>query len=767
VSFNIDELKNIPDEMRNANRWLLWKSIANDNPSKKARKVPYYVNGQPRKGILDSPEDMANFGTIDNVILALQTGEYAGPAFALGPDGTGNYWQGGDIDKISKHPELISLVEGFKSYTESSPSGDGYHIIGYGRDFTTLGSNSSGVEAYNKKRYFTVTGQNVRNKKIECIANYVEQEFKPLHDGLPPTTEPKPKTESDSTQKQEPTFEWVAPQVLEHLESALKSIDADDYHLWIKNGIALKTLGDTGLELFIQYSKKSVKYDANEIFKVWHTFKPTHTSYKAIFAEAQRNGWVNPNSNVANQVEVSNSCLEILEHESSYVQLDLLKHLAEDSYPRQITEHLSAVTDIPPSTILMLLLSTFSGLTCTKWSVVYLDGTPMPLGIYVCAQQPSGTSKSRLLDILQKSLVDLMVKEQKRLKKVIKQLSRHKKLTNEQAAELDDTKEMLERVTVLTPLTDPTPESLQVALNLTNGFINLASSEKGLLNSVFGLTYGGEKRVNNNDVILNGYDAGKITVRRVTREGYAGPVIASISCFVQQGCVEDIIALSKGTGLAERFEYCVEEHSLGKRNHLNLVQINWNLLNSFHAQCHSLAQHKLDCDLDFDELTALTIQSSDWTKIAQFQQEVEPQLADSGLFSSTTLRGSAAKLKQKIMKIAANLHILEGGSETNVIDTRHIDAAIAIERDLLRAMYQLCKSLGVLGSKAEYETILNYLGRKPRNTANINDMLSSLRTTKPFFELGTNRRKQAKASIEEMIAGKLLIQIGNDISLAK
>jgi hypothetical protein len=767
MSFNIDDLKNLPDEMRNAKRWILWKSIANDNPSKKARKVPYYVNGQPRKGILDSPEDMANFGAFEDAILAFEKGNYAGVGFALGPDGTGSFWQGGDVDEISKHPEFKQLVEGFKSYTEASPSGDGYHIIGHGRDFTTLGSNSSGLEAYSKKRFFTVTGKNVRNKEIGCIADYVEQEFKPLHDGLPPTTEPKPKTESDSTQKQEPTFEWVAPQVLEHLESALKSMDADDYHLWIKNGIALKTLGDPGLELFIEYSKKSVKYDANEIFKVWQTFKPTHTSYKAIFAEAQRTGWVNPNSNAANQVEVSNSCLEILEHESSYVQLDLLKHLAEDSYPRQITEHLSAVTDIPPSTILMLLLSTFSGLTCTKWSVVYLDGTPMPLGIYVCAQQPSGTSKSRLLDILQKSLVDLMVKEQKRLKKVIKQLSRHKKLTNEQAAELDDTKEMLERVTVLTPLTDPTPESLQVALNLTNGFINLASSEKGLLNSVFGLTYGSEKRVNNNDVILNGYDAGKITVRRVTREGYAGAVIASISCFVQQGCVEDIIAVSKGTGLAERFEYCVEEHSLGKRNHLNLMQIDWNLLNPFHAQCHSLAQHKLDCDLDFDELTALTIQSSDWMKIAQFQQEVEPHLADGGLFSSTTLRGSAAKLKQKIMKIAANLHILEGGSENHVIDSRHIDAAIAIERDLLRAMYQLCKSLGVLGSKAEYEAILNYLGKKPRNTANITVILSSLRTTKPFFELGTNRRKQAKASIEQMIAGKLLVQIGNDISLAK
>jgi hypothetical protein len=190
-------------------------------------------------------------------------------------------------------------------------------------------------------------------------------------------------------------------------------------------------------------------------------------------------------------------------------------------------------------------------------------------------------------------------------------------------------------------------------------------------------------------------------------------------------------------------------------------------LNPFHAQCHSLAKHKLDCDLDFDELTALTIQSSDWMKIAQFQQEVEPHLADGGFFSSTTLRGSAAKLKQKIMKIAANLHILEGGSENHVIDSRHIDAAIAIERDLLRAMFQLCKSLGVLGSKAEYEAILRYLGKKPRNTGNINDMLSSLRTTKPFSELGTNRRKQAKASIEQMIAGNLLIQTGNDVSLAK
>ena len=40
---------------------------------------------------------MANFGAFEDAILAFEKGDYAGVGFALGPDGTGRFWQGGDV----------------------------------------------------------------------------------------------------------------------------------------------------------------------------------------------------------------------------------------------------------------------------------------------------------------------------------------------------------------------------------------------------------------------------------------------------------------------------------------------------------------------------------------------------------------------------------------------------------------------------------------------------------------------------------------------
>jgi primase-polymerase (primpol)-like protein len=78
--------------------------------------------------------------------------------FALGPDGNGGCWQGIDLDHLSEHPELQTLVERLPGYVERSPSVDGVHAIGYGQSFETLSQNGSGIEAYSERRFFTVTG---------------------------------------------------------------------------------------------------------------------------------------------------------------------------------------------------------------------------------------------------------------------------------------------------------------------------------------------------------------------------------------------------------------------------------------------------------------------------------------------------------------------------------------------------------------------------------------------------------------------------------
>jgi primase-polymerase (primpol)-like protein len=136
----------LPNQMCAAKRWLLHR-----------HKKPYYVDGTPRRGLLDSPADQSRLATFEEALRHLQ-GNYTGLGFALGPDGTGNHWQGIDLDDLSQHPGLADLLTALPGYVEKSPSGNGVHAIGHGKPFNTLGSNGTGIEAYAAGRFFTVTG---------------------------------------------------------------------------------------------------------------------------------------------------------------------------------------------------------------------------------------------------------------------------------------------------------------------------------------------------------------------------------------------------------------------------------------------------------------------------------------------------------------------------------------------------------------------------------------------------------------------------------
>ena len=174
----------LPDAMRAAPRWLVWKAKPHADPSKKPKKIPYYTTGTPREGALDTPADRAKLASFEAASAALRTGRYTGIGFALGDDGNGNYWQGVDLDGTDMRPELAALVERLPGYVERSPSGHGWHAVGIGRDIAPLGSNASGIEAYSHGRYFTVTGDAGRGD-VECIADFIETTLTPLHGGVP------------------------------------------------------------------------------------------------------------------------------------------------------------------------------------------------------------------------------------------------------------------------------------------------------------------------------------------------------------------------------------------------------------------------------------------------------------------------------------------------------------------------------------------------------------------------------------------------------
>lgn len=290
-----DDYADLPDSMRDAKRWLLWKAIP-QGEGRKPRKVPFYASGTPRRGVLDSPDDMSRLASLDAALAALQSGEYKGLGFALGPDGTGNHWQGIDLDQVAGRPLLQTLVDDLPGYTEASPSGDGWHAIGYGRAFDSLGSNASGIEAYSSGRFFTVTADSAGRHDPVCLAGFVEKRLKPLHS--PASAAPAPATI-------EQVVDAIQQAAIPHLRSALLAMRADDRDLWQRIGHALKTGGEIGRGLWLEWSSTSDKYDAADAARTWDSFKPTKTHWKNVFSEAQRQGWTNPASNAGQLVTLA------------------------------------------------------------------------------------------------------------------------------------------------------------------------------------------------------------------------------------------------------------------------------------------------------------------------------------------------------------------------------------------------------------------------------------------------------------------------------
>lgn len=267
--------------MQAAKRWLVWDS----------NKVPFYPNGSRRSGTLDSQTDWDNLGTYDEARGAylLSNGDFEGIGFALGPDGSGNCWQGIDFDKIVQN-QLQDLANNSPGYTELSPSGLGMHAIGYGRHFETLGSNGTGVEAYAENRYFTVPEVESYDKELICLANYVEMRIAPAHG--------KKNFEVSIGDKFSRSATVLPATTVTELRSALNYIPADGYELWISVGQALRELGEVGRGLWIDWSQTSEKYKPHDA-KKWKTFDGQRTGYQAVFKKAQDLGWPNPNSNAA------------------------------------------------------------------------------------------------------------------------------------------------------------------------------------------------------------------------------------------------------------------------------------------------------------------------------------------------------------------------------------------------------------------------------------------------------------------------------------
>lgn len=478
-----------------------------------------------------------------------------------------------------------------------------------------------------------------------------------------------------------------------------------------------------------------------------------------------------------------NTFNETLDIESTGSQVDLLKHLDSEQLTRTLSEHIADRTQLPVNSIFLMVLSVYGAVASRRYCVKYPDGRRLPIGLYTIVEQPSGSSKSWCLDILQSPFHRIRAIKIDLITTQIAILEKKKNKTEEEQEELENLKEKEESMKGKLFITNATAEGMESTLSKTHGFFAAVSSEQGLLNSMLGHTYRNETKSNNNDVLLSGFDGGYVDCVRVNRKGYSGRVAGGVACFAQNGSVEKVLEASNGTGLAERFLMLAEPSFLGKRDFIERTDRDRHITDSYSRTCN-FYREVIENPNNFNDLTVLKISDESDLKIRKLKNEIEPHLANGERYSHVALRGAASKIDMQVMKIAAIIHLIDINSafdldafelelepkqeiesteeseieeESNeiVISDSCVDSAINIARDLLEANLRLCESKGIVGLRAEFNAILSLFDKdsRPRTERQI---IQSVIGKKPFCEYTGNKSNLVRETLEKMDKQNLL-----------
>ena len=401
----------------------------------------------------------------------------------------------------------------------------------------------------------------------------------------------------------------------------------------------------------------------------------------------------------------------ILDSDLDYDRLDIMQHIPDDHLLKRISTYIAQDLQIPVSTVFMCGLGVFASQAAKLCTVRLGSKKPMPLGLFVVAEQPSGSGKTQCLSAFQSPfyklhkdahealLRDKSDKPEKPTKPTkphlpklpkppkietnmllaayYEDLAEHKatcdSLTSafteamaaydqemeEYAKAAQEAKEASQKVLPPIFVSNSTPEGLESILAHSDGHFAAVSSEQGLFTSLI-LDIYAKETAKVADVVLYAFDGEHISTHRVSRKAYVGPVRGGIVCFAQSGSIGALIRTSRGTGLSERFIMLAEKPMMGNRT--------WS------DQGHdALVSHLQDMQRYADICADIYATDTNFVATAKTRQVIRDKMTsiehdfkytrpDGGIgrYFSGTMRGLASKLPSFVLKMAALLQLLAG-----------------------------------------------------------------------------------------------------------
>jgi putative DNA primase/helicase len=173
------EVSNIPIELTALHSWVCWT---------------YYWAGKwtkvltsPKTGYFAKVNDPATWGTFDQAYQRHQEKGLAGIGIVLQKE---DPFCAFDLDDCRDEAWAHELIKRLDSYTEHSPSGQGYRIFIKGK-LPNGGRRKDKLEVYDDRRYVTVTGDHVST--APTIIHDRQPELDAVYAEWFPAVPPKPR----------------------------------------------------------------------------------------------------------------------------------------------------------------------------------------------------------------------------------------------------------------------------------------------------------------------------------------------------------------------------------------------------------------------------------------------------------------------------------------------------------------------------------------------------------------------------------------------
>lgn len=443
----------------------------------------------------------------------------------------------------------------------------------------------------------------------------------------------------------------------------------------------------------------------------------------------------------------------------------------------QISERMSQTTigklakvvhekiEFPEVSAFFALLSTASCAVSMAYATQYSTDSCVALGMYTIIEQPPAMMKSYLLDV--------------GLKPYRLGVAAHNKKVARRNRELierggDDIRELKK---TFSDTSDGTSASIDGFLHFcSEGRFVVASAEQSGLISLFPES---GSFSSTNELILKGYASEYVSGMRAGRKAYTGMIQGSVVIIAQPGSSKRVLSASGGSGMAERFIYLAEPDPIGfRRNEGKFPTLKER--SAFEQACSYCVDtysksfmdqtyKEEDQQVIMDPENLIRVRASDdgYRILRESKNSTESYLYDLKMAGEMVMMGWLAKIETHVLKIAANIHVIECISNNckvpEVIPTWIIEESIDLVLMLSEHVKEILNNAGESGSLAEEETIIDILTRLPMEKR---ALALQAKNRKPFKAMPASF-KMAGSRIDSMLlSGQLIINAAGKVAIA-